>query len=140
MGVAVGRILTDHCPYFMSCKKFITLPSIRFADRMASKSNTFILSVSNDDPSTTFGQTNACLNMMKYVASVSESGQISKNTEVYGDQGFVTLTRKSVYSRAGEKSSKERLSALIGQPQDWHALKVRSSVLAQLNVICRRTC
>ena len=140
MEVVVAQILTDHCPPFRSCKKFIKIPPICFAERMASKSNTHILSVSNDDPSTTFGQTNVCLNMMKYVPAISESGEVRKNTEVYGDQGYVSLTRKCVASRAGEESSKERISALRAMPQDWHALKVESSWLLQYNLMdCRRT-
>ena len=83
---------------------------------MASKSNTMVIAVSNDDPATTKGATDVMLNLLRYVPETSPCGQVRQRTIVNGDQGFVSLCRKAVDS------------PLLPLPQDWHACKVFTQV------------
>ena len=108
------------------------VPAIPYADKMASKSNTMVIAVSNDDPATTKGATDVMLNLLRYVPETSPCGQVRQRTIVNGDQGFVSLCRKAVDSRTEVSDPKERLSPLLPLPQDWHACKVFTQVWKKL--------
>ena len=99
------------------------MPPIPFAEKMASKSNIFVLDDTEEDPATNHGAVQVCLKLMDYVPTVSNCGEIHQKTMVGGDQGVCERFRTAVLSRTEEKS-KERLSALVCQPMDFHAMKV----------------
>ena len=60
------------------------MPEIAYAEKMAQKSNCFVLDVS-DDPATTHGCTSVMLNLLNYVPKISPCGEVGIKTEVFGD-------------------------------------------------------
>ena len=94
-----------------------------YAEKMASKSTSFVLDVTNDDPSTSHGMTNVLLRLSEYTSPISSSGEVSKILPVNGDQGLVALARSQVACRSGEDAP-QRLSCLLPHIMDWHARKV----------------
>ena len=61
------------------------MPEIAYAEKMAQKSNCFVLDVSDDDPATTHGCTSVMLNLLNYVPRISPCGEVGIKTEVVGD-------------------------------------------------------
>lgn len=100
------------------------MPPIPYAAKMAEKSNTMVLAVSDDNPATTNGITNVLLNMLRYTPVTSPCGQVRQRTIVNGDQGFSALCHQAVDSRTEVGDPSQRLSPLLPLPQDWHAAKV----------------
>lgn len=98
----------------------IRVPCLPYADKMAEKSNCYVLDVCNQDPATTHGATNVCLQMLKYVPVITHCGEVRQKTCLHGDQGFCERCRKAISSRSDEKAE-QRLSPLLCLPQDWHA-------------------
>ena len=94
-----------------------------YSEKMASKSTSFVLDVTNDDPSTSHGMTNVLLRLSEYTSPISSSGEVSKILPVNGDQGLVALARSQVACRSGEDAP-QRLSCLLPHIMDWHACKV----------------
>ena len=92
-----------------------------FADKMASKSKVFVLDVMEQDPATNHGATQVCLNLMDYVATIGDDKE--KMVMIGGDQGVAERFRSCILSRTEEKKG-QRLSALLCQPMDFHAMKV----------------
>ena len=93
------------------------MPEIAYAEKMAQKSNCFVLDVSDDDPATTHGCTSVMLNLLNYVPKISPCGEVGIKTEVFGDQGLVEKSRKATFSRTEEKAG-QRLSSLVSLPSD----------------------
>ena len=90
---------------------------------MATKSKVHVLDVSSEDPASTHGATSVCLDLMRYVPTISEDGEKRKRMMVGGDQGVCEMFRKAILGRAEEKKD-QSLSALVCQPMDFHAQKV----------------
>ena len=90
---------------------------------MATKSKVHVLDVSSEDPASTHGATSVCLDLMRYVPTISEDGEKRKRMMVGGDQGVCERFRKAILGRAEEKKD-QSLSALVCQPMDFHAQKV----------------
>ena len=104
---------------------FHRVPRRAYQERMARKSNSMVLAVSDDDPATTFGAINVMLNLKKYVSRKTQCGSITLRTEVFGDQLFCERFRQGVHSRTDEDPD-QRLSCFLPLAQDWHAQKVKS--------------
>lgn len=110
------------------------MPPIPFAEKMATKSNVAVLDVMEEDPATNHGALQVCLKLMSHVPTISNCGEIHQKTMVAGDQGVAERFRTAVLSRTEEKSG-ERLSALVCQPMDFHAMKVKH-ILTRISWIC----
>ena len=135
----VGKALTTHCSAFKSCKKFLKyvlpdimlclcipltsidrVPAFPFSEKMRLKSNSMVLAVSPDDPSTSFGATNVLTNLKKYVP---EGGEGKLRVAVNGDQAFVARCRQSVDCKSDE-DSEQNLNCFLPLAQDFHAQMV----------------
>ena len=99
------------------------VPAFPFSSAMATKSKVHVLDVSSEDPASTHGATSVCLDLMRYVPTISEDGEKRKRMMVGGDQGVCERFRKAILGRAEEKKD-QSLSALVCQPMDFHAQKV----------------
>ena len=97
---------------------------------MASKSESFVLDVSDDDPSTTHGCTQVLLSHLNVAPRISPCREIGKKMVVFCDQGLAEKIRTATHSRTHERVG-QRLSCYVAQASEFHALKV---VLANLRL------
>ena len=96
------------------------VPAFPFSEKMRLKSNSMVLAVSPDDPSTSFGATNVLTNLKKYVP---EGGEGKLRVAVNGDQAFVARCRQSVDCKSDE-DSEQNLNCFLPLAQDFHAQMV----------------
>ena len=130
------------------------IPDIKFAGRMREKTQSYVLSVDLDDPSTSNGITEVAKKIIPYIAVTSECGHVRKKTclmgkyktfygngvtlnscfIVYyaGDQGLSETSYHSIYARSSEEKPGQRLSPLVPQPQEWHSMKATYHPLCAL--------
>ena len=80
---------------------------------MATKSKVHVLDVSSEDPASTHGATSVCLDLMRYVPTISEDGEKRKRMMVGGDQGVCERFRKAILGRAEEKKLNFRGAPLL---------------------------
>ena len=132
----VAKALTTHCSAFKSCEQFLKsvlcavmsmhlfylnrVPAFPYSEIMKTKSNSIVLAVSPDDPSSSFGATNVLLNMKKYVPEIGEG---KMRVAVNGDQAFCARCRQSVDCKTDE-DAEQNLNCFLPLAQDFHAQKV----------------
>ena len=72
----------------MSVKSFRIQP-IPYAQKMKAKSNCKVLSVINEDPSTTVGMTNVTKSFLPYIPVTSKCGNIRAKTAIQGTHVYL---------------------------------------------------
>ena len=65
------------------------VPKVPYAQKMKEKSNCKVLSVINEDPSTTAGMTNVAKSFLPYIPVTSDCGNIRAKTAIQGTHVYL---------------------------------------------------